>query len=52
MNIDIREYLIKETDFNNITQKEINKVMKIINEKTRPSLGWLSSKEAFLQNIQ
>ncbi|RUP76579.1 IS30 family transposase [Spiroplasma poulsonii] len=52
MNRDIREYLLKGTDFNQITQKEINKVMKIINEKSRPSLGWLSSKEAFLQNIQ
>ncbi|WP_338966561.1 MULTISPECIES: IS30 family transposase [unclassified Spiroplasma] len=52
MNRDIREYLLKGTDFNNITQKEINKVMKIINEKPRPSLGWLSSKEAFLQNIK
>ncbi|UZQ33651.1 MAG: IS30 family transposase [Spiroplasma phoeniceum] len=51
MNRDIREYLIKVTDFNNITQKEINKVMKIINEKPRPSLGWLSSKEVFLKNI-
>ncbi|MBH8623424.1 IS30 family transposase, partial [Spiroplasma sp. hyd1] len=51
MNRDIREYLIKGTDFNNITQKEINKVMKIINEKPRPSLDWLSSKEVFLQNI-
>ncbi|WP_425379907.1 IS30 family transposase [Spiroplasma endosymbiont of Stenodema calcarata] len=51
MNRDIREYLPKGTDFNNITQKEINKVMKIINEKTRPSLSWLSSKDVFLQNI-
>lgn len=51
MNRDIREYLPKGTDFNAITQKEINKVMKIINEKPRPSLGWLSSKEVFLQNI-
>ncbi len=51
MNRDIREYLIKGKDFNNITQKEINKVMKIINEKPRQSLGWLSSKEVFLQNI-
>ncbi|UZQ29170.1 MAG: hypothetical protein OHM56_08065 [Spiroplasma phoeniceum] len=51
MNRDIREYLIKGADFNNITQKEINKVMKIINEKPRPSLGWLSYKEVFLKNI-
>ncbi|QIA72170.1 IS30 family transposase (plasmid) [Spiroplasma citri] len=45
------ENLPKGTDFNTVTQKEINKVMKIINEKPRPSLGWLSSKEVFLQNI-
>ncbi|PQP78425.1 IS30 family transposase [Spiroplasma sp. ChiS] len=51
INRDIREYLPKGTDFNTVTQKEINKVMKIINEKPRPSLGWLSSKEVFLQNI-
>ncbi|WP_253301747.1 IS30 family transposase [Spiroplasma endosymbiont of Phyllotreta cruciferae] len=51
INRDIREYLPKGTDFNQITQKEINKVMKIINEKPRPSLSWLSYKEVFLQNI-
>nr|WP_146693371.1 IS30 family transposase [Spiroplasma sp. ChiS] len=51
INRDIREYLLKGTDFNTVTQKEINKVMKIINEKPRPSLDWLSSKEVFLQNI-
>ncbi|ALA98287.1 transposase of IS30 family protein [Spiroplasma kunkelii CR2-3x] len=51
INRGIREYLPKGTDFNTVTQKEINKVMKIINEKPRPSLGWLSSREVFLQNI-
>ncbi|UZQ29197.1 MAG: hypothetical protein OHM56_08230 [Spiroplasma phoeniceum] len=51
MNRDIREYLSRWIDFNQISQKEINKVMKIINEKPRPSLGWLYSKEVFLQNI-
>ncbi|ALA98068.1 Spiroplasmavirus-related protein [Spiroplasma kunkelii CR2-3x] len=51
INRDIRKYLPKETDFNNVTQKEINKVIKIINEKPQPSLGLLSSKEVFLQNI-
>ncbi|ALA96940.1 transposase of IS30 family protein [Spiroplasma kunkelii CR2-3x] len=50
INRDIRWYLPKGTDFNTVTQKEINKVMKIINEKPRPSLGWLSSREVFLQN--
>ncbi|ALA98245.1 transposase of IS30 family protein [Spiroplasma kunkelii CR2-3x] len=51
INRNIIEYLPKGADFNTVTQKEINKVMKIINEKPRPSLGWLSSREVFLQNI-
>ncbi|UNF61840.1 hypothetical protein MNU24_07975 [Spiroplasma poulsonii] len=48
MNRDIREYLIKGTDFS--YSKEINKVMKIINEN-RPSLNWLSSKGIFTKYL-
>lgn len=48
MNRDIRHWFAKGTDFNNITQQEIDWVINVINNKPRPCLQWLSSQQLFL----
>ncbi len=52
MNSEFRYSLPKETDFNNVNQKTIDWVVNVINDKLRPCLNWVISKEIFLQNIK
>ncbi len=51
INIDIRHWLPKGTDFNKVSQNRINWIMKVINTKFRKCLDWKTSQELFLQNI-
>ncbi|AXF95410.1 transposase of is30 family protein [Spiroplasma phoeniceum P40] len=51
MNSELRYWFPKGTDFNNVSQKRINWVVNVINEKIRPILNWISAKKMFLQNI-
>ncbi len=52
MNREFRERYLKGTDFNNVTQQEIDWVINVINEKLRPCLNWRTSKEVFLNNFR
>lgn len=53
MNFELREWYPKKTDFNNVTQQEIDWVVNdVINEKLRPVLNWRTSKEVFLENFR
>ncbi|WP_241970084.1 hypothetical protein [Spiroplasma poulsonii] len=47
MNRDIRHWLPPGTDFNKVDNKQLNWIMKTINNKLRPCLNWISSKKAF-----
>ncbi|QJU62336.1 IS30 family transposase [Spiroplasma citri] len=51
MNSELRHWFPKGTDFNKVSQKQIDWVVNVINDKLRPCLNWISSKEMFLQNI-
>ncbi|ALA98272.1 Spiroplasmavirus-related protein [Spiroplasma kunkelii CR2-3x] len=52
MNSELRHLFPKGTDFNNVSQKQIDWVVNnVINEKLRPCLNCISAKEIFLQNI-
>ncbi len=52
INGEFRYWLPKVTDFNNVSQKMIDWVVNVINDKLRPCLNWISAKEMFLQNIK
>ncbi|RUO85780.1 IS30 family transposase [Spiroplasma endosymbiont of Megaselia nigra] len=52
MNREFRKRYLKGTDFNNVTQQEIDLVVNIINEKLRPVLNWRTAKEVFLENFK
>ncbi|WP_338993013.1 IS30 family transposase [Spiroplasma endosymbiont of Seladonia tumulorum] len=52
MNGEFRYWLSKGIDFNNISQKMIDWVVNVINDKLRPCLNWLSAKTMFLQNFK
>ncbi|WP_425377899.1 IS30 family transposase [Spiroplasma endosymbiont of Polydrusus pterygomalis] len=52
MNREFRKRYIKGTDFNNVTQQEIDWVVNVMNEKLRPCLNWRTSKEVFLNNFR
>ena len=52
MNGEFRYWLPKGTDFNNVSQKMIDWVVNVINDKLRPCLNWISAKAMFLQNIK
>ncbi len=52
MNGEFRHWFKKGTDFNNVSQQEIDWVVDVINDKLRPYLNWVSAKEIFLQNIK
>jgi len=52
MNGEFRYWLSKGIDFNNISQKMIDWVVNVINDKLRPCLNWLSAKTIFLQNFR
>lgn len=43
----IRKYYPKKTPFKNITQKELDKVVKLINSRPRKSLNYLTPTEVF-----
>ncbi|RUO86628.1 IS30 family transposase, partial [Spiroplasma endosymbiont of Megaselia nigra] len=47
-----RYWLPKGTDFNNVSQKTIDWIVNVINDKLRPCLNWISAKTMFLQNIK
>ncbi|AXF95153.1 transposase of is30 family protein [Spiroplasma phoeniceum P40] len=51
INREFRKRFPLGTDFNNVSQKQIDWVVNVINEKLRPCLNWISAKEMFLQNI-
>ncbi len=52
MNGEFRYWLSKGIDFTNISQKMIDWVVNVINDKLRPCLNWLSAKTMFLQNFK
>ncbi|WP_253301027.1 IS30 family transposase [Spiroplasma endosymbiont of Phyllotreta cruciferae] len=52
MNREFRKRYIKGTDFNNVTQQEIDWVVNVMNEKLRPCLNWRTAKEVFLENFR
>ncbi|WP_424525641.1 IS30 family transposase [Spiroplasma endosymbiont of Glossina fuscipes fuscipes] len=52
MNREFRKRYGKGTDFNLVTQQEINLVVDIINEKLRPVLNWRTAKEVFSENFK
>ncbi|PQP78545.1 IS30 family transposase [Spiroplasma sp. ChiS] len=52
MNREFRKRYGKGTDFNPVTQQEINLVVDIINEKLRPCLNWRTAKEIFSENFR
>ncbi|WP_374696426.1 IS30 family transposase [Spiroplasma endosymbiont of Polydrusus formosus] len=52
MNGEFRYWLPKGTDFNNVSQKIIDLVVNVINDKLRPCLNWRTSKEVFLNNFR
>ncbi|ALA98502.1 Spiroplasmavirus-related protein [Spiroplasma kunkelii CR2-3x] len=52
MNSEFRHSFSKGIDFNNVSQKRIDSVVNVINDKFRPCLNWKTAKEVFLQNIK
>ncbi|UZQ31266.1 MAG: IS30 family transposase [Spiroplasma phoeniceum] len=52
MNGEFIHWFKKGTDFNNVTQQEIDWVVNVINEKLRPILNWRTSREIFLDNFR
>ena len=52
INREFRKRYLKGTDFNNVTQQEIDWVVNVMNEKLRPCLNWRTSKEVFLENFK
>ncbi len=53
INVEFRYWLSKGIDFNNISQKMIDWIVNIINDKLRPCcLNWLGAKTMFLQNFK
>ncbi len=52
MNREFRKRYRKGTDFNPVTQQEIDLVVDIINEKLRPVLNWRTAKEVFSENFK
>ncbi len=52
MNDEFRYWLPKGTDFNNVSQKIIDSLVNVINDKLRLCFNWISSKAMFLQNIK
>jgi len=48
----IRQYFPKDTDFRNLTEKEINRVMEKLNNRPRKSLGFKTPKEMFFGNLK
>ncbi|WP_338965662.1 MULTISPECIES: IS30 family transposase [unclassified Spiroplasma] len=52
LNREFRKRYGRGTDFNLVTQQEIDLVVDIINEKLRPALNWRTSKEVFLENFR
>lgn len=52
LNRNFRKWYGKGTDFNPVTQQEIDLVVDIINEKLRPVLNWRTAKEVFLKNFR
>ncbi len=52
MNGEFRYWLSKGTDFNNVSQKMIDWIVNVINDKLRPCLNWISAKAMFLIVLQ
>ncbi len=52
MNNEFRYCLPKGTDFNNVSQKIIDWLVNVINDKLQPCFTWISAKTMFLQNIK
>lgn len=48
----VRQYFPKSTNFENITEKEIAKVEKLLNNRPRKVLGYLKPKEVYMHAIQ
>ena len=46
-NMLIRDFFPKQTDFSKFTRKEIKHVQKLLNERPRKTLDWLTPKERF-----
>ena len=47
----IRQFFPKGTDFNTVTNKEIKRVQKLLNERPRKVLDWKTPKEAFRELV-
>ncbi|WFH00606.1 IS30 family transposase [Spiroplasma citri] len=52
INGEFRHWFPKGTDFNKVSQKRLNLVVDIINEKLRPCLNWRTAKEIFSENFR
>jgi IS30 family transposase len=48
----IRRYLPKKTDFNKVTQKELDDIIQEINNRPRKCLGYYSPREMFEKELQ
>lgn len=48
----IRRYLPKKTDFNSLTQVELDEIIKEINDRPRKCLGYKTPNEVFKQELQ
>ena len=46
-NVLIRLFFPKGTDFLNVAQDEVARVVELINDRPRKCLGWLSPREVF-----
>ena len=47
MNMLIRDFIRKETDFNKITRRELKRVQDLLNERPRKTLNWKSPFDVF-----
>ena len=47
----LRQFFPKQHDFNSITQEEIEHAMRLLNNRPRKCLGWLTPNEVFF-NLQ
>ncbi len=52
MNSEFRYWLPKGTDFNNVSQKMIDWIVNVINDKLESCFTWIIAKAMFLQNIK